>query len=99
MAFKITWTDIATEDFLNIANYLEIEWSDRISENFIIDCYAKLDFLSKSPMIGTASGQYSNVRRILITKNIALYYEVKSQELVLLSFFDVRQAPEKNIFE
>jgi plasmid stabilization system protein ParE len=99
MAFKITWTDIATEDFLNIANYLEIEWSDRISENFIIDCYAKLDLLSKAPMIGTASGQYSNVRRILITKNIALYYEVKSQELVLLSFFDVRQAPEKNIFE
>jgi plasmid stabilization system protein ParE len=99
MAFKITWTDIATEDFLNIANYLEIEWSDRISENFIIDCYAKLDLLSKAPMIGTASGQYSNVRRILITKNIALYYEVKSQELVFLSFFDVRQAPEKNIFE
>jgi plasmid stabilization system protein ParE len=99
MAFKITWTDIATDDFLNIVHYLEIEWSDRISENFIIDSYAKLDLLAKAPMIGTASGLYMNVRRILITKNIALYYEVKSQELVLLNFFDVRQSPEKNIFE
>jgi plasmid stabilization system protein ParE len=99
MAFKIIWTDIATEDFLNIVNYLEIEWSDRISENFIIDCYAKLDLLAKMPMIGIASGLYDNVRRILITKNIALYYEVKSQEVVLLNFFDVRQSPEKNIFE
>jgi plasmid stabilization system protein ParE len=99
MAFKIIWTDIATEDFLNIVNYLEIEWSDRISENFIVDCYAKLDLLAKSPMIGTASGLYKNVRRILITKNIALYYEVKLQEVVLLNFFDLRQSPEKNIFE
>jgi plasmid stabilization system protein ParE len=99
MAFKITWTDIATEDFLNIIDYLEIEWSDRISENFIIDCYAKIDLLAKAPMIGTASGLYTNVRRILVTKNIALYYEVKLQEVVLLSFFDVRQSPEKNIFE
>jgi hypothetical protein len=60
-----------------IVNYLEIEWSNRISENFIIDCYAKLDLLTKAPMIGTASGQYANVRKILITKNIALYDDVK----------------------
>jgi hypothetical protein len=50
-------------------------------------------------MIGTASGLYTNVRRILITKNIALYYEVKLQEVVLLSFFDVRQSPEKDILK
>lgn len=61
MAFKIIWTDIATEDFLNIVNYLEIEWSDRISENFIVDCYAKLDLLAEMPMIGTSSGLYNNV--------------------------------------
>ncbi len=99
MAFKIIWTDIATEDFLHIVNYLEIEWSDRISENFIVDCYSKLDLLAKVPMIGMASGLYDNMRRILITKNIALYYEVKSQDIVLLNFFDLRQSPEKNIFE
>ena len=99
MAFKITWTDIATEDFLEIINYLEAEWSERISQNFIIDCYAKLDLLANTPMIGPPSNLYKNVRRILITKNIALYYEVKKDEITLVNFFDVRQSPERNLFE
>ncbi len=43
MAFKITWTDIAAEEFLDIINNLESEWTTRISENFITDCFAKLD--------------------------------------------------------
>jgi plasmid stabilization system protein ParE len=99
MAFKIVWTDHATEDFLNIVNYLEQEWSARISENFIVDCYAKLDLLEATPLIGISSTLYKNVRRIMITKNIALYYEVRLQNVTLLNFFDVRQSPIKNLFD
>lgn len=99
MAFTIIWTEIATEDFLDIVNYLESEWSERISENFIIDCYAKLDLLAHTPMIGPKSNTYPNVRRILITKHIALYYKIELTEVTLLNFFDLRQSPERNLFE
>ncbi len=80
-------------------NYLESEWSERIAEKFIIDCYAKLDLLANTPKIGSASNLYVDVRRILITKHIALYYKVEQNEVTLLSFFDLRQSPERNLFE
>lgn len=50
-------------------------------------------------MIGPPSNLYKSVRRILITKNIALYYEVTKDEVILLNFFDLRQSPERNLFE
>jgi hypothetical protein len=73
--------------------------SVRISENFIVDCYAKLELLEVTPLIGTTSALYKSVHRIMITKNIALYYEVRLETITLLNFFDVRQSPAKNLFE
>jgi plasmid stabilization system protein ParE len=99
MAYQIDWTERATEDFLAIVNYLEQDWSQSIAENFIITCYKKLDILEKLPFIGAVSSKITSVRRVLITKHIALYYQVNGQTVLLLNFFDMRQASLRNPFE
>jgi plasmid stabilization system protein ParE len=101
MAYKIIWTENATDEFLEILSYLEEEWSIGISENFIIEVYSKIDLIAKMPLIGIKSVTYLNTRRILVTKNIALYYKIKvdTNTIDLLNFFDLRQSPERNSFE
>ncbi len=99
MAYKIIWTENAREDLKSIVEYLQSEWSFTIAENFLIECESKIDLISHFPEIGIASERNIFIRRILITKHNALYYQLNKNEITLLDFFDTRQNPEKDIFK
>lgn len=99
MAYEIEWTLNAREDLKAIISYLQDEWSEGIAENFVIECFSKIDLISKFPFIGTASEKLETVRRIQITKHNALYFSIDGQKIVLLDFFDTRQNPTKDIFK
>jgi hypothetical protein len=58
----------------------------------------KISLLETQPFIGTASEKEKTVRKLLISKQIALFYKVSEPNIILLDFFDVRQSADKSIF-
>ena len=98
MALEIEWTPNARKDLLEIISYLQQEWSDGIAENFVIECYSKINLIAQFPHMGTASEKLKAVRRISITKHNALYYSAEKSTIILLDFFDTRQHPDKSAY-
>ncbi len=98
MANEIIWTQNAREDFFEITNYLEQTWSSRISEQFIVQCYERIEMITDFPMIGVVSEKDPTVRRVFVSKHNALYYSVQENIIFLLGFFDVRANPDNNPF-
>lgn len=98
MAYKISWTNIAFEDYQQVVDYLISGWSLTVAGNFEHIVQKKLTNLSRQPFIGIASQKNPLVRSILITKHNRLYYRIKDETIELLNIFDTRQDPKKNPF-
>lgn len=96
MAYEIIWTENAREDLKDIFTYLQQEWSSGIAENFLVECYLKIDLIAHYPHIGILSEKIKTVRRILVTKHNALFYKVEKERIILLDFFDTRKHPDKS---
>lgn len=95
MAFKINWEPEAQENFKRIVEYLQSEWSEKSAENFIKNVTVKLNLLSDYPYIGTSKGKNKKIRKIILTQQNTLYYQVSFRQIFILRIFDTRQNPRK----
>ncbi len=59
MAYKISWTNIAFEDYQKVVEYLIAEWSLTVAVNFENIVQKRLANLSQQPSIGIASQKKS----------------------------------------
>jgi plasmid stabilization system protein ParE len=95
MALKIKWTKEARLTYYSVLHYLQEEWSD----NEVIDFVDRTDklilIISKQPYIYKASS-YKQIRQAVIGKQNSLFYLVKNEEIILLTFWGNRQNPVKN---
>ena len=98
MAYKISWTEIALEDYHAIIDYLITHWSLSIAVDFENTVNQKLSNLSKRPFAGIKSDKNPSVRSILFTKHNRLYYRITGNNIELLTIIDTRRNPEKNPF-
>ena len=95
MAKKIIWTKRANKRFDKIIDYLQEEWGERVTENFVVRNYDVIELLSEYPNMGTLENSKKSIRGFLITKHNRLFYRVNEKELILLNFFDTRQRKNK----
>jgi plasmid stabilization system protein ParE len=98
MAYKISWSDIALEDYHIIIDYLITQWSLSVAADFEKIVNGKLDNLSKQPFSGIKSVKNPIVRSISFTPHNRLYYRITSDSIELLTIIDTRRNPEKNPF-
>ncbi len=99
MAFEVTWTTHAIEDYKKVITYLKDEWSVDITLGFIDKVQQRLDRLSVFPFSGIISKKDKSIRSIVLIKHNRLYYRIKDDKIEVLNIFDTRQNPEKNIYE
>lgn len=97
MAYKITWSKFAQKQFDNIVSYIENEWSSRISAKFVLKANELFELLKLYPEAGSIEIKEKNIRGFLLTKQVKLFYRLKSSEIILLSFFDTRLNPKKKL--
>ena len=95
MAYEIIWTPKANTKFISLCNYLEKEWGERIACNFASDLYRMLELLVIFPEIGGMEKKEQYIRGVLIRKQTKLFYTIKEERIILLTFFDIRQHPSK----
>ena len=98
MAKTIIWNRRASNNFDSIIEYLQGEWGDTVTRNFVIQAYRVIELLSVNPEMGSVEHFEKQIRGILITKHNTLFYRIEEEKLILLSFFDNRQHPKKKMF-
>jgi len=91
--YKIDWSDESLKNLDSIIDYLTVRWTDREIRNFYKMLEKRLSIISKSPLAFPASGIETNVRRSVLSEQTTIYYEIKTDGIVILSLFDNRKDP------
>jgi len=98
MAKKIVWTKRANTKFNKIIAYLEQQWGQNVTQNFVIKTYDIIDLISDQPDLGTLENQDQKIRGFPLTKHNRLFYRVTDKEIILLNFFDTRSGRKRRKF-
>ena len=98
MALEIHWTKRADKKFDKILEYLLDEWSDKVTRSFVVKVYGLIDTLAEFPEIGTIENKEKGIKGFTVVKQINIFYKINGDKLIILDFFDNRQAPSKKRF-
>ncbi len=94
---KITWSAQAKRDYYKILDYLHENWGINEVKSYIDKTEEVLKVIREQPQAFIESTKRKNVRKGFVTRHNSLFYKVKTQkkEIVLLTFWDNRQNPDK----
>jgi len=95
MVKTIIWNRRASNSFNSIIKYLQEEWGDRVTRNFVVRIYEIIDLLAVNPEMGSIEHFEKQIRGFVITKHNTLFYRIENERLILLNFFNNRQNPNK----
>ena len=95
MASEITWSKRADKKFDKIIEYLLAEWNEQVTEAFVKKVYDFIDILADFPEIGTIENNEKGIRGFAIVKQINIFYHISDNKIIILNFFDNRQAPKR----
>ena len=84
---KIEWTFASKNDYWQNIEYLENDWSEKEVFNFINEVDFSLKLLSKENVIYNKS-EFPNVYKMILIKQITLYYSIENETIYLLRFWN-----------
>jgi hypothetical protein len=84
---KIEWTLVSKDDYWNNIEYLESRWSETEVLNFINEVDHSPNLLLKNNIIFKES-DYKNVYKLVIIKQITMYYSIENETIYLLRFWN-----------
>ena len=87
---EIIWSPQAKKDYWQNIDYLEAEWTFNDVVRFIDKVDAIVNLLSHEN-IHFISTNYKNVNKVVITKQITLFYKLNSEKIELLRFWNTYQ--------
>lgn len=93
MALKLFWSKQAGVRFDEIIKHLEFEFGEKVAKTYAQDIYHTLEILTIFPDIGTIENKLLHIRGFVISKQITLFYMIRKNRIILLNFYDNRQAP------
>jgi plasmid stabilization system protein ParE len=92
--YKIDWADEARQNLDSIIEYLDNRWTDKEISNFFKKLDKRIDIISRNPHAYPTIDLRSDLRRSVLTEQTSIYYEIKSDSIVILSLFDNRKDPD-----
>ena len=84
---KVEWTLLARDDYWKNIEYLENNWTEKEVLNFINEVDYSINLLVKGNVIFTQS-DYINVYKMVVIKQITIYYSIKNETVYLLRFWN-----------
>jgi plasmid stabilization system protein ParE len=95
MALKISWSKKALLRFNEITSYLESEFGRNTASGFVNKVYESIFIISIFPEIGSIEKEELNIRGLIIFQQVTLFYQVRTERIILLNFYDNRQNPKR----
>lgn len=86
----IIWSPQAKRDYWQNIDYLELKWSVQDVLNFIEKVDYTIQLIAKNNTLFITTN-YKSVHKVVITKQITLYYRVTSTNIELLRFWNTYQ--------
>ena len=87
---EVVITDTAKYDLEQIALFLKTNFSARVKTNFLASFAKRLALLEQMPFMYPVSERNSDVRRCLIPKHTACFYQVTDTLILILAVLDTR---------
>jgi hypothetical protein len=84
---KIEWTLVSKNDYWKNIEYLENHWCEKEILNFINEIDYSINLLAKENVLFIKS-DYPNVYKIVVIKQITLYYCIENETIYLLRFWN-----------
>lgn len=84
---KVEWTLLARDDYWKNIEYLENNWTEKEVLNFINEVNYSINLLAKGNVIFTQS-DYVNVYKMVVVKQITIYYSIQNETVYLLRFWN-----------
>ncbi len=95
MVYEVILSKQALSDYSKITKYLLHKFSEKEAKAFDKRLSAKLILLSINPFIYNICYEKKQVRKCVINNLTLVFYQVKNDQVNILSLFDGRQNPEK----
>lgn len=86
-------TPKAEKNFDMIVDYLTREWGKQTAQQFIQKTDDILSILKNYPLLGQV--EKDSIRGLHLSKQTRILYRIHNNKIIILSFFDVRQDPDK----
>ena len=96
---KIFLTRRAEKNYRSIREYIVSKWGEGVAAVFEQKALDFLDLLKDFPEIGTIEVIEKQIRGFQLTRQTRIFYRIKGQRIIILTFFDVRQDPKKKMDE
>jgi len=93
MHYKIFWTPAAKESYYQILEYLNLNWSQKEINKFIIRTEEVLHLISLNPKVYPFVT--TNIYRSVLTKHNSLFYKIDKNIITILACWDNRKDPKK----
>lgn len=96
MAFKeIIWSKLAETELLNVLDfYIQNNGSAAYSVKLLHEIEGLINLISQNEFIGRLTA--NKFTRVIPIKHYAVFYEIDKNSIVIVSFWDNRQNPERN---
>lgn len=92
---KILLSKRSKKNYRAIKDYIANEWGEKVAEAFEQKTIDFLDLLEDFPEIGAVDVIEKQIRGFQLTKQTRVFYRVKGDRIIILTFFDVRKDPKK----
>lgn len=90
---KIFLTRRAEKNYDSIKDYIKKKWGEKTANEFILKTDELLSLLKNYPAIGQV--EKDDIRGFQLSPQTRIFYRIKEEKIIVLSFFDVRQNPKK----
>ena len=91
---NVIWTPKAYSSMEQNIIYLRKHWPGFVLNDFLRDVDQSIKIIQAQPYSGSET-TLRNVRKLLVVKQIYLFYEIDSTTIALLLFFNNYQNPKK----
>lgn len=94
MAYKIKTTSVATKSFQQNINYLKENWTIKEVKHFIKKTDSIISLLKVSPKTFQKWEHNSSIRKVLVVKQVTLFYRIKETKVDILLFWNNYKNPD-----
>ena len=92
---RILLTPKAERNYTSIREYIRRRWVNAASDAFHDRASKVVLLLSRHPEMGVLEVPEKGIRAFQLSALTRVFYRIKGDAIILLSFFDVRQHPRK----
>jgi plasmid stabilization system protein ParE len=90
---QVVWSPLAERDFANILEYLNKNWDEKVTNNFIDLTEELIGQISNNPRQFPVIYKKEKIRKCVLTKHNTLFYRDSKSRVDILRIYDTRQDP------